>query len=112
VTAGSYTTRVDILGGSDATDEWGDPVEGSTVVFPDIPMSITETRQIVKTEGDPQAVAIHYYTARCPRRYPITSNHRVQDIKTGDIYSIDYVNRPTNDPTGTADTRLDLRRVT
>jgi hypothetical protein len=75
-------------------------------------MSITETRQIVKTEGDPQAVAIHYYTARCPRRYPITKDYRVEDLKTGDIYNIDYVNRPTNDPTGTADTRLDLRRVT
>jgi hypothetical protein len=112
VTAGSYTTRVDILGGSDTVDEWGDPMEGTQVLFPDIPASITESRQVVATESDPQAVAVHYYTARVPRRYPITADYRVQDIRTGDIYSIDYVNRPTNDPTGTADTRLDLRRVT
>lgn len=112
MTAGSYTTRVDVLGGADTVDEWGDAVEGNVVDIPDVPMSITETRQIVKTEGDPQAVAIHYYTARCPRRYAITKSHRLLDLKTGDIYSIDYVNLPTNDPTGTADTRLDLRRVT
>jgi hypothetical protein len=104
------TTTVDILGGAGAVDEWGDPTEDTTVLAAGIPASITEARQVVATESDPQAVAVHYYTGRLPAGTSVTKDHRLRDA-AGQLYSIDYVNIPNMIGTP-GDVRLDLRRVT
>jgi hypothetical protein len=111
VSAGVYTTHVDILGGAGEVDEWGDPVESDTIVFHMVPMAITETREVVSTESDAQAVAVHYYTGRAPAGTAVTNAHRVKDLQTGVIYQVDYVNHP-NSIGVPGDVRLDLRRVT
>lgn len=104
------TTTVDILGGAGGTDEWGDPTESETVVLAGVPAAITERRNVVATESDPQAVTVHYYTGRVPAGTAVTKDHRLRDAD-GTLYSIDYVNVPR--PIGTpGDVRLDLRRVT
>lgn len=103
------TTLVDILGGTAGVDEWGDPVEGSTVLTAGVPASITETRQVVATESDPQAVAVHYYTGRLPAGTAVTKDNRIRDA-AGNVYNIDYVNVPNAIGTP-GDVRLDLRRV-
>ena len=103
------TTTVEILGGSHSVDEYGDPVEAGTVIMSGVPASITESRQVVATESDPQAVTVHYYTGRLPAGTFVTRDHRIRDAN-GNVYSIDYVNIPN--AVGTAgDIRLDLRRV-
>lgn len=104
------TTTVDILGGEAAVDEWGDPTEATDVVQAGIPAAITETRQVVATESDPQAVAVHYYTGRLPAGTVVLPEHRLRDA-AGQLYSVDYVNHP-NSPAVPGDVRLDLRRVT
>lgn len=103
------TTVIEILGGTAAADVWGDPVEASTVVASGIPAAITETRQVIATESDSQAVAVHYYTGRVPAGTAVTKDQRVRDA-AGNVYSIDYVNVP-NAIGAPGDIRLDLRRV-
>lgn len=111
MSGGIYTTTVEILGGSDVVDEWGDPAEGSTVIGSPIPMSITEQRILVSTESDPGQVATHYYTGRAPAGTVVTAAQRLRDTVSGLIYLVDYVNTPN--AVGTpGDVRLDLRRVT
>lgn len=116
MSAGVYTTWVDILGDPDPsttpTDEWGYPTEDDTKLNTDpIPAHITETRQVVATESDPQAVAVHYYTGRLPAGTAVTEAHRLRDTRTGTIYQVDYVNTP-NAVATPGDIRVDLRRVT
>ena len=113
MSGGVYTTWIDVLGdGEETTDEWGYPVEGDAVVSPrPVPAQITETRQVVATESDPQAVTVHYYTGRVPAGTVIADTNRVRDIRTGTIYQVDYVNVPNSVGTP-GDIRLDLRRVT
>lgn len=103
------TTVVDILGGEAAVDEWGDPTESTTVVAAGVPASITESRQVVATESDSQAVAVHYYTGRLPAGTAVNVDQRIRDA-AGVLYSIDYVNVPNSVGTP-GDIRLDLRRV-
>lgn len=103
------TTLVDILGGAGTSDEWGDHDESLTVVASGVPASITETRQVIATESDPQAVAVHYYTGRLPAGTAVTKDQRIRDA-AGNLYSIDYVNVP-NAIGAPGDIRLDLRRV-
>lgn len=103
------TTTVDILGGEAAVDEWGDPTESTTVALAGVPASITETRQVIATESDSQAVAVHYYTGRLPAGTAVTADQRLRDA-AGRIYSIDFVNDPNAIGTP-GDIRLDLRRV-
>lgn len=104
------TTTVDILGGAGELDEWGDPTESTAVLLAGVPAAITESRTVVATESDPQAVAVHYYTGRLPAGTPVTKDHRLRDA-AGQLYAIDYVNIP-NSPAVPGDIRLDLRRVT
>lgn len=111
MSAGVFTTTVDILGGAGATDAWGDPTEGSTVVLAAVPATITESRQVVATPSDPQAVTVHYYTGRLPAGTPVTRDNRVRDA-SGQIYAVDYVSNTPTSPAIPAYVRLDLRRVT
>lgn len=112
MSSGTYTTWVDVLGGAGTVDDWGYPVEEDTVVSTEpVPAHITETRQVVATESDPQAVAVHYYTGRVPAGTTITDANRIRDTRSGIVYQVDYVNTP-NAVATPGDIRLDLRRVT
>ncbi len=104
------TTTVDILGGAPTQDAFGDQEEGLEVILAGVPAAITETRQIVATESDAQAVAVHYYTGRLPAGTPVERSQRIRDAQ-GNVYSIDYVNDRPASPAIPADVRLDLRRV-
>lgn len=110
MSAGVYVTTADILGGADVLDEWGYPAEGNEVLAAGVPITITEGRQVVATESDPQAVAVHYYTGRVPAGTVVTSANRIR-TSNGDLYMVDYVATPAS-PVIPEDVRLDLRRVT
>lgn len=116
MSAGTYSTTVDILGDTDPgdpppRDEWGDPIEEDDLVKANVPASITEKHRTVATESEPQAITIHYYTGRLPHGTPVTRAHRLRDRRTGEIYQVDYVNAP-NAVAMPGDVRVDLRRVT
>lgn len=110
MSAGVYTTTVTILGGS-SQDGYGDTVEGVDAIATGVPMSINEGRQVVATEGQAQARTVRYYTGRAPHGLQVDDTQRIRDERTGDIYLIDNVSRPSHAAVP-QDTRLDLRRVT
>lgn len=111
MTAGAYTTTVDILGGGDATNEWGDPIPGDTVVQEDVPATLVERPARVVTEASREPVTVHYFVARLPAGTVVTQDQRIRDRADGRIYQVDYVSNPAS-PVVPQDVRLDLKRVT
>lgn len=108
------TTTVSILGPLDGTtthDQYGDPVDSTTVTQAKVPCAISTGREVVATESDTNAVVVRYFTGRVPWGTQVVDTQRIRDEVTGDIYSIDNVTRPQN-PVLPQDVRLDLRRVT
>lgn len=105
------TTTVTVIGGTESTNEWGDPVEGSTELHTRVPAALHEQpRQVVSDEGQREPVTIVYVVAFIPRRYAVTNAQRLRDERTGETYLIDKVTRPQH-PSRPQDTRLDLRRA-
>lgn len=103
-------TTVTILGGNTQSD-YGDVLDSDEPAGSNIPAAIVEGRQVVATEADSQARVIRYYTGRLPHGTVVDDTNRLQDERTGDVYSIDNVTYPLN-PIVPQDVRLDLRRVT
>ena len=105
------TTWATILGGAETTNEWGDPVEGTTELYTRVPTELHEQPvRSMSDEGQREPVTIVFVTAMIPSRYAVTDANRLRDERTGDMYLIDHVTRPQ--PGGyPSDTRLDLRRV-
>lgn len=115
MSAGIYTTTVDILGGAGTVDEWGDPVEGAEPLYSGVPARITERRQVVATESDAQAVTVHYYVGRLPAGTQVTADNRLREPAgdpDGRLYAIDYVRDTPGTVVAPDEVRLDLRRVT
>lgn len=115
MTAGTYTTTVDILGDADGgtapTNSWGDELEESGVLLAGVPAIIVERPARVATESSREPVTVHYYVGRVPNGTPVTEANRIRDAADGRVYQVDYVSRPAN-PVVPADVRLDLKRVT
>lgn len=116
MTAGTYTTTVDILGDVDPgapppTNGWGDEVEESGVRLAGVPAIIVERPARVATESSREPVTVHYYVARLPNGTQVTEADRIRDTTDGRVYQVDYVSRPAS-PVVPADVRLDLKRVT
>jgi hypothetical protein len=105
------TTTVTVLGGPVATDGYGDPVDGATELHTAIPAAIHVGREVVATEGVPEARVVRYFTGRLPGHLELDGTMRLVDERTGDTYVIDNVTRPQSAITP-QDLRLDLRRVT
>lgn len=110
MTAGVYTTTVDILGGSGGTSEWGDPVEGEETILAAVPAHIVAQRRIVVPEGGRETIAVRYYVGRLPAGTAVDETQRLRDNGTGRVYLIDHVERPVS-PVTPQDVQLDLRHV-
>lgn len=107
------TTTVSILGGS-ATDEFGDPTDGTTVAASGMPASLIEQSRILRDPTDPTPRVVRFTTCRVPPTtagLAITSDNRIKDEATNAIYIIDSITPPSN-PAYPQDIRLDLRRTT
>lgn len=116
MSAGGYTTTVDILGDVDPeapppTNAWGDEVEEVGVRLAGIPALIIERPARVATESSREPSIVHYYVGRLPNGTAITEADRIRDNADGLIYQVEYVSRPAN-PVLPQDVRLDLKRVT
>lgn len=104
------TTSIAILRGT-TTDAYGDEADMDTPVHTGIPASLTEQSRRVTTRDDPTPRIVRYAVARVAAGTDVTDQDRIQDERTGAIYSIDAVSSMAN-PALTADLRLDLRRTT
>ena len=103
------THRVTVLTGA-TVDEYGDPVDGTTVVATDVPMSIVEStrRTMDYAFGTPRTVRIT--VGRAPYGTPVGQGDRVADTLSPAVWLVDGVTQQTS-PVLTPDLVLDLRRV-
>lgn len=103
------TTRVSILGGS-ATDEFGDEIDGTTVLAAAIPASLIEsTRTAMEpVTGTPRIIRTHI--CRLPPDTDIDEDKRIKDEQTNEIYIVVAVTKNSN-PVLTQPLRADLKRT-
>ncbi|HEY9474678.1 MAG TPA: hypothetical protein VIS06_12610 [Mycobacteriales bacterium] len=104
------TTTVSILGGS-GTDEFGDPVDGTTVAASGVPASLVEVSRTVRDPTDPTPRIVRFTACRLPYGTAVTTANRIKDETTQAIYVIDSTTPPAN-PVFGQDIRLDLRKTT
>ncbi|MFE4671113.1 hypothetical protein [Streptomyces sp. NPDC056723] len=103
------TTRVSILGGS-SEDEFGDEIDGTTVLAAAIPASLIEsTRTAMEpVTGTPRIIRTHI--CRLPPGTTVDETKRIKDEVTGEIYIVVAVTKNTN-PVLTQPLRADLKRT-
>lgn len=104
------TTTVTILGGSESTNDWGDPIEGLTEIAARIPCAIHQQRRVVVPEGQQAAMTVRYWTGYLPNGTVIDDAQRLRDDRSGRVYLIDAVETPAH-PAMPQDVQLDLRTV-
>lgn len=98
------------LGGS-TVDEFGDEVDGDTVLAEGVLMSIVEAGKTVQdpATGTPRVIRTH--SGRAPHGSPIADVRRIRDDRTGAVYIVDSHTAPAN-PVWPQDLHIDLREVT
>jgi len=109
---GLATTRAALLRGSHK-DDYGDEVDGLAPVtgWADFPVSIIERSRNVQ---DPQSGtwrAVAYLAARVPFKLPVQDGDRLQDNRTGLVYTIDDGTVVPRGLGGTSSRSLDLRQI-
>lgn len=103
------TTTVTIYRGQ-ATDEWGDPTDTSTIVGENIVASLLEQSQYFRAEITTQPRNFRYARLRVDSSVDIQYNDRILDEKTGWIWTIRNLSTYQN-PVRQQDTRADLQRT-
>lgn len=103
------TGYVEILRGA-TTDDYGDPVDGDTVVGR-VLASVLEQRVQPTTGADDRVQQVYTYTGRLPHGTDVQEGDRLRDTASGMIYVIDNIST-VNNPVQRNDVRLDLRRAT
>lgn len=104
------TTTVSVLRGTQV-DEFGDPVDISTVVASGIPASLIEQIRTSTTPDSATPRVVRYTVGRVGADADICEDDRLLDEVSGEIYIIQAVSRLGN-PVLCADLRLDLKRTT
>jgi hypothetical protein len=104
------TTTVSVLGGEPTQSEWGDPVDGETVLRSGIPCAIHQQRRLVVPEGQTAPMSVRYWTGYLPHGTDVSDAQRLRDDRTGRLYAIDAVETPAH-PSMPQDVQLDLRTV-
>lgn len=103
------TTTVAILRG-ETLDEYGDPVDSDTPVRAGIPVSLIERDRHVFVAAESRMTIVREVTGRARPDVDIREADRLRDERTGSIYLVEAVSRPSS-PVGATDVRLVLRRV-
>jgi hypothetical protein len=105
------TTRVTILRGETAPDEYLDTNAALTPAYTGIPASIIERTQHMFSVDYPNPTIVRYVTGRVGAETDIQENDRILDEWTGVIYAIDDSIKP-NSPVNSPDIRMNLKQVT
>lgn len=104
------TTTISVLGGT-GIDEFGDPVDGTTVAASGVPASIIEQSKTVNDPASGTPRVVRSIIGRVPAGTPVTGDNRVRDERTGVTYVVDSTTQPSN-PLWVQEIRLDLRETT
>lgn len=103
-------TRVDILQAA-TVDSFGDPKDLPRPVREGVTASIIERSKTVTNPDDGTIRRVSSLICRVPSGTPVSTQCRVRDQATGDVYIVDSVSQSRN-PVRGDDIRLELRRVT
>lgn len=103
------TTTVAVLRG-ETTDSYGDPVDTDTPVRARVPISLIEQDRRVFVPAENRHTIIRQVTGRARPNADIREEDRLRDERTGSIYLVEAVSRPSS-VVGAADVRLVLRRA-
>lgn len=103
------TTTITIYRGQDV-DEYGDPVDGETVVVRHVPASILEQTVKAWTEVSTLPRNFRWAKMRMTTGYDIRQDDRVYDERTGETWTIVQISRRGN-PVRGADVRVDLEMM-
>jgi len=92
---GLSTGRYSVLRGS-SVNEYGDEIDGSDVASSGILGSVIERTKQVYNPDDGRVATIRYLTGRFNHNADIQDGDRIKDEKTGEIYLVASISRPTN----------------
>jgi hypothetical protein len=106
---GLSTGRYSVLRGS-ALNEYGDEIDGTGVASADILGSVIERSKQVFNPDDGRVATIRFLIGRFPSNSDIQDGDRIKDQKTGEIFVVESLARPTN-AVVKSDIVADLRRA-
>lgn len=89
------TGRYTVLRGS-TTNDYGDEVDGNTVASSEILGSVIERTKQVFNPDDGRVATIRFLTGRFNHNADIQDGDRIKDQKTGEIFIVASLSRPTN----------------
>jgi hypothetical protein len=92
---GLVTGRYSVLRGSTVND-YGDEVDSETVVSTDILGSVIERTKQVFNPDDGRVATVRFLTGRFDGRADIQDGDRIKDQKTGEVFVVASLARPTN----------------
>jgi hypothetical protein len=92
---GLITGRYSILRGSTQND-YGDEIDSNTVVSTGVLGSVIERTRQVFNPDDGRVATIRFLTGRFDRRADIQDGDRIKDEKTGEIFVVASLTRPTD----------------
>lgn len=94
---GLSTGRYTVLSRVTTTNDYGDEVEGEGVATPvTILGSVIERTKKVFNPDDGRVATIRFLTGRFNRDADIQDGDRIKDEKTGEIFVVESLARPTN----------------
>lgn len=102
-------TTVSVLRGENI-DEFGDPVDSDDSVYAGVPAAIIEVDRRIYLPAEGRMTIIRQMLGRIRPGFVIREFDRIRDEKSGHVYLVEGVSQPTMG-TGTADSRLYLRRI-
>lgn len=108
------STTVTVTRGAPTLDDFGDPVDSTTVVAANLPAQLVETNSTRKDRADQRGGIVEDVTIRLATGATIVEGDRLTDDTTGAVYQtvgVIYPPRPTGTLTADTDTRVLARRV-
>lgn len=108
------STTVTVTRGAPTLDDYGDPVDSTTVVATNLPAQVIETRSDRKDRADQRGGVVEQVTIRLTAGTVIYEGDRLTDNTTGAVYQavgVTYPPRPAGTATGDTDVRVNARRV-
>lgn len=103
------TTTVSVLRGT-STTAFGDEVDAATVVQTGVPMAIMAQSQSSTRAVDQRTQEVETFRGRAPKGTAIYTGDRVQDERSGEIYTVTGSHQAANPVLG-QDLAVDLTRV-
>ena len=104
------TTTVTIMRGTPTYNDWGDEVDSDVIVATGIRVSILEQTVDAKTEITSVPHSYRFAKMRCTPGTDIRQNDRIEDEKTGEVWTIVQISRRAN-PVVKQDMRVDLEMM-